>query len=141
MARVSLKSVETHDSKKVTGVSFQIKRVTEPLRLELRNAIADPIRKVQDIGEQLEQLQEDKTPEGKAKRDELYKEIERITDMEMNPEWLKWGLVGISELDVDGVDITPENLREKGPQGLYAEILSTLKERTNLGGEEVKNLG
>jgi hypothetical protein len=61
----------------------------------------------------------------------LQVEIERL--------YVKWGVVGISGLNLDGVEATPESLAEAGPEPLFREALALVRGQTGLSAEERKN--
>jgi hypothetical protein len=58
---------------------------------------------------------------------------------EIDRTYLLWGLTGVSGLEVDGVEATPETLAERGPEELFREALAAVRAEAGLTDEERKN--
>jgi hypothetical protein len=139
----NLSTIETHDSAAMPGIKFRLKRITEPLRQEFRQEIANFNDQLEELGEEatvLETPEQKKDPENRKRLRFLNREYNQIIDQKINPAWIKSFLVDVSGLTVGGDELTtPDQIINQAPQALYAEILSQIKERAALGGAEVKN--
>jgi hypothetical protein len=58
---------------------------------------------------------------------------------EIDRMFVLWGVQGISGLEVDGVEATPEALVDRGPEELFREALAAVRQQTGLTEEERKN--
>jgi len=72
-------------------------------------------------------------PEQQAGAALLAGEIDRI--------YLRWGLRRLMGLEIDGEEVTPESLVEKGPEELVGEILQAVRREAGLSEAERKNFG
>lgn len=122
------------DSRACEGVRFTVHRMSFGRRLELT-------RKVRDLLGRLEFLRAGEgrvggqVGEGRAAEDVdaalLAGEIDR--------EYARWGLASVEGLEIDGRPATPEDLIERGPEKLVAEVLSAIRHEAGLDEEERKN--
>lgn len=79
-------------------------------------------------------------PRDKQRRSEtLLMDTLRIRVEEMQPAVLRWGLVSVDGLEIDGAAATVESLIESGPDDLVREIADELDELLGLRGESAKN--
>jgi hypothetical protein len=62
-----------------------------------------------------------------------------VLSHEMDAIYLKWGLLGIEGLRIDGKEAEPESLRKLGPLALVEEILERIKAECGLSEDERKN--
>jgi len=62
-----------------------------------------------------------------------------ILSCEIDQLYVRWGLVGITGLTVDGMDATPELIAEKGPEDFAHEIVTAIKFQCGLSESERKN--
>jgi hypothetical protein len=123
-SEVSYESVITVPSKTIPGVAFVLNRVSFGRRMELSRQV----REISRRGEFLEagsQLQE------KIEANILAQEVDAM--------YLRWGLVSIEGLEIDGEPATAGQLIEKGPEELTREIVGTIKEQCGLSDTERKN--
>ncbi len=117
-------SVRTVESGVAAGVAFRLARMSFGRRLEL-------MRRVRELARRVEFLEA-----GTANADKMDAALVRG---EIDREFLKWGLVGISGLKLDGVEATPELLAEAGPEELFREALAAVRAEIGLSEEERKN--
>lgn len=114
-------------------------RVTEPRRLAFRPSLVDLQEAVRTAAEEQERI--DAQPKGEQDR-KRYLELEsQIIEHseELNLRYVNWGLYAVQGLSVDDVEVTPANFVELAPKALFDEVLLQIRERTALGGAEIKN--
>ncbi|HUB79161.1 MAG TPA: hypothetical protein VMB03_10210 [Bryobacteraceae bacterium] len=117
-------SVATVASRIAIGVQFTIAKMSFGRRAEL-------MRQVRELAGKVEFLEAGKAPGEQMEAAMLRMEIDRL--------YVKWGLVAISGLELDGLEATPESLAESGPEDLYREALELVRSQTGLSGDERKN--
>jgi hypothetical protein len=123
-APVLYESVARIHSKVLPGVVFAINRISFGRRMELSRRV----REISQKGEFLEagsQLQE------KIEASILAQEVDAL--------YLRWALVEIEGLSIDGEPAGIEQLVEKGPEELTREIVAAIKEQCGLSDAERKN--
>jgi len=121
---VSYESVVKIHSKALPGVVFAINRISFGRRMELSRRV----REISQRGEFLEagsQLQE------KIEASILAQEVDAL--------YLRWALVELEGLTIDGEPAGVEQLLEKGPEELTREIVAAIKEQCGLSDAERKN--
>jgi hypothetical protein len=123
-AAVSYDSVVRERSKTLPGVSFAINRISFGRRMELT-------RRVREISQKAEFLQAGTDLKDKIEANILAQEIEAM--------YLRWGLIGIDGLAIDGEPATLDKLLEKGPDELTREIVGAIKTQCGLSETERKN--
>ncbi len=116
-------SVLVVESRAVPGVAFSVARMSFGRRVEL-------MRRLRELAGRAEFLAAGQNAE-KMDAALLQAEIDRVC--------LKWGLVGVSGLQLDGVEATPETLAEAGPEDLCKEALAAVRAQMGLSEEERKN--
>lgn len=121
---VAYQSTVTFKSKSIEGVSFTVQR----LSLERRLAMA---RSVLELSRLLEFKEAGDGAEDKIEANILVCEIEKL--------YVRWGLVSVAGLTIDGVDATPHLMVEKGPEDLLREIVDAVKAQCGLNQSERKN--
>ena len=121
---VSYESVITTSSKVMPGVVFRINRISFGRRMELCRSIREITRRVEFL----------------EAGSELNEKIEAsLLAHEIDAMYLRWGLVGIEGLMIDGAVAASDQLIEKGPEELSREIVDAIKDQCGLGDEERKN--
>ena len=121
---VSYDSVMTIPSKTLTGVAFVINRISFGRRMELS-------RLVREISKKTEFLEAGT---------ELQERIEAgILAHEVDAMYLRWGLVSVEGLTIDGVPAGSEQLLKDGPEELTREIVTAIKAQCGLSEAERKN--
>jgi len=121
---VSYESVMTTESKAIPGVVFVINRISFGRRMELS-------RLVREIGKKAEFLEAGT---------ELQERIEAgILTHEVDAMYLRWGLVSVEGLTIDGTPATAEQLLDSGPEALTQEIVVAIKAQCGLSEAERKN--
>ncbi len=118
-------SVVGVDSETAPGVRFVVERMSFGRRLALIRELKQWLGKLEFV------VAGPNNPEREAEAALLAGEIDRI--------YLRWGLRKIEGLAIDGEEATPEELIEKGPEGLVAEILRAIRREAGLSEEERKN--
>ena len=122
--RVSYESALTIESKVMPGVKFVINRISFGRRMELS-------RRVREITQKTEFLEAGS---------ELGEKIEAgILAQEVDAMYLRWALVGVDGLEIDGEPATAEQLLDRGPEELAREIVVAIKEQCGLSEAERKN--
>ena len=107
-----------------SGVSFAIRRMSLERRIELT-------RRLRALFQKLEFLQAGSDPKETIEAALLASEIER--------EYLLWGLVEVTGLNIDGSPASPESLAAAGPEDLCREIVAAVKAESGLTEAERKN--
>jgi len=121
---VSYESVLRSESKIIPGVTFAINRISYGRRMELS-------RQIRELSQRAEFLNAG---------DQLQDKIEgSLLAQEIDVMYLRWGLVGIDGLTIDGESATASQLIEKGPEALVREIVSAIREQCGLSEAERKN--
>jgi hypothetical protein len=121
---MTYESVATVDSRVAPGVRFTVAKMSFGRRTEL-------MRQVRELARKVEFLEAGRDPGQKMDAALLRVEIERL--------YVKWGLIGIAGLELDGVEATPELLVEAGPEELFREAAGLVRWQTGLSAEERKN--
>ena len=112
------------ESRTRPGVSFVINKISFGRRMELA-------RKVREISQKAEFLQAG---------DELQDRIEaNLLRQEVEATYVRWGLLQVHGLTIDGEPATAEKLLEKGPDDLTHEVVGAVKKQCCLTEEERKN--
>jgi hypothetical protein len=123
-APVCYESVITTESTAMPGVVFVINRISFGRRMELS-------RLVREIGKKAEFLE--------AGTD-LQERIEAgILAHEVDAMYLRWGLVSVEGLIIDGAPAAAEQLLDSGPEALTREIVAAIKAQCGLSEAERKN--
>jgi hypothetical protein len=117
-------SVVTIPSEVVKGVTFTVAKMSYGRRIEL-------MRCVRALAKKSEFLSASENPEDKMDA--------ALLEAEINRSYLRWGLLAISGLTLDGAEATPESLLEHGPEDLFREALSLIRAQTGLTETERKN--
>lgn len=121
---VSYESVITIQSAAMPGVAFAINRISFGRRMELS-------RLVREISKKAEFLEAGT---------ELQERIEAgILAHEVDAMYLRWGLVKVEGLTIDGAPAAAEQLIDSGPEALTAEIVAAIKAQCGLSEAERKN--
>jgi hypothetical protein len=121
---MTYESVATVESKVARGVKFTVAKMSFGRRAEL-------LRQVRELARRIEFLEAGTDPGQKMDAVLLRVDIDRL--------YVKWGLIGVSGLELDGVEATPELLAESGPEDLFREALLLVRSQTGLSAEERKN--
>jgi hypothetical protein len=121
---VSYESALAIESKAMPGVRFVINRISFGRRMELS-------RRVREITQKTEFLEAGS---------ELDEKIEAgILAQEVDAMYLRWALVAVHGLEIDGQAATTEQLLGQGPEELAREIVIAIKEQAGLNEVERKN--
>lgn len=121
---VSYSSTNWVESQAMPGVRFQLLRLSFGRRVGLT-------RSIRQLWQRLEYHEA-----GKTISDELSR---AVVSAELDAEYLRWALVAIEGLTIDGVAATVESLIESGPEVLSREIVSLIKGELGLTEDERKN--
>jgi hypothetical protein len=62
-----------------------------------------------------------------------------LSSAEIDRLYLRWGLVGLDELSIDGMPADTDLLIERGPETLCREIVAEVRNECGLSDEERKN--
>jgi hypothetical protein len=116
------------DSESVSGVRFEIVRVSFGRRIELA-------RRIREIGRRMEYLEAGaKLEDGEREKLEA-----AVLSAEIDRAYLEWGLVTVEGLEIDGEAATPEALVDRGPVELAVEILGRIRSECGMSEDERKN--
>jgi hypothetical protein len=112
------------ESQVIDGVVFTLRKISLGMRMEL-------MRKIREISRRMEFL---------AAGDDLQERIEaNLLAHEIDATYMRWGLVEVTGLDIDGEAATAELLIEKGPDELAKEIVAAIRSQSGLNDAERKN--
>lgn len=117
-------STVTFESQRFRGVTYSIRRMSFGRRLDLT-------RQVRDLARRADFLRAGGNPVDLIESAVLAAEVDRV--------YLRWGLVSVDGLGLDGAPATAEGVIESGPEDLCGEILASLKTECHLSEEERKN--
>jgi hypothetical protein len=123
-AKDAYESVLMIRSKAMPAVTFVINRISFGRRMDLSRRAREISRKAEflEAGGQLQEKIEGS-----------------ILAQEVDAMYLRWGLVSIAGLTIDGEAATAESLLERGPDELTREIVMAVKEQCGLSEGERKN--
>ena len=122
--RVAYESYVKRESKCRPGVRFKVHPVSFGRRVDLSRRLRELSQKAQfhEAG------------------DDLQDKIEaNLIASEIEATYLRWGLVNVEALSIDGETATVESLIEKGPEDLAREIIGEIKSQCGLSEAERKN--
>ena len=117
-------SVAIVESQVAAGVTFRVAKMSFGRR-------ADLMRQVRELARKVEFLEAGRSPGQKMDAALLRTEIDRL--------YVKWGLLGVAGLELDGAEATPTSLAEAGPEELFREALTLVRSQTGLSPDERKN--
>jgi hypothetical protein len=109
---MTYESVLTVESQIDPGVSYSIARISFARRVEL-------MRHVRELAGRLEFVEAGSTDQDKMAAGILSAEIDRL--------YVRWGLLEVRGLSIDGAPATPESLAGAGPEDLFMEALHAVK--------------
>jgi len=122
--RVPYESVLTIPSRAFPGVTLVIRRVSFGRRMELS-------RRARELSQRAEFL---------AASNELQEKIEaNILTQEIDAMYMRWGLVSVDGLSIDGELATVDQLLDSGPEELTQEALAAIRGQCGLSEAERKN--
>ena len=121
---MTYESVKVVESAVAGGVRYTVAKMSFARRGEL-------MRKVRELAGRMEFLEAGGGAVEKMDAALLQREIDRL--------YLTWGLRGISGLEVDGAEATPDSLADAGPEDLCREALAAVRAETGLNEAERKN--
>ena len=106
------------------GVQFEIRRMSLRGRSELA-------RELMQLTPRLEFAAAGASPMDQLEATKLIAEVSGI--------YLRWGLVRVEGLNIDGDAVTAESLMERGPEELCEEITNEIRRECGLSQDERKN--
>ena len=121
---VQYRSAIQCDSASFPGVSFTIRRVSLGRRIELA-------KDIRDLATELEFHQA-----GESAKDQVEAAVQSAR---IDQVYLRWGLLAISGLEIDGELPTVDTLFSGGPERLLREIVDRIKGECGLTDDERKN--
>ena len=107
-----------------TAVRYRVAKMSFGRRLEL-------MRQVREIAGMLEFHQAGDTEQDRINASVLSAEIDRL--------YVRWGLLEIEGLTIDGAPATPDSLAQAGPEDFFREALQAVKQQCGLSEAERKN--
>ncbi|MEZ5365152.1 MAG: hypothetical protein R2748_23200 [Bryobacterales bacterium] len=118
-------SVVEVESEAMPGVRLTVRRMSFGRRLELT-------RKVQELAKRLAFV-------AAGEKDAGSEAEQALLGAEIDREYLRWGLVRVDGLTIDGEEATAESLIEAGPEALVREALAAVRREAGLSEDERKN--
>lgn len=106
------------------GVNFTVRRMSLGARIEL-------VQQVRSKGASLSYFQAGESAEDRLRAAEITAAIEAL--------YIRWGLVSLQGLTIDGEPADAEAMIERGPEGLCHEIAAAVRRECFLSEEEAKN--
>lgn len=140
--------------RKIAKRSQELDRITAP---QERAFNSQKTAKLRDLKKTLATAREEEQPELEAEiaeveasfyeepfdvqseKHELGQESLRAIATDYNPTLVRWGLVEIQGLQINGQAAGVEELLSSGPQHLVYEIVQAIEQAMGLSGEELKN--
>lgn len=119
-----LASIVTVESTQYPGVTFTIRRMTLRQRITLLRDLHALYR------------EQEFSTSGSSHADKINAQISSLRIEEV---FLRWGVVDLQGLVVDGKAVEIDEVSERAPEGLVSEILAQIRECVNLTVDEVKN--
>lgn len=123
-ATLQYESIVSMRSNAASGVTFVIHRISFGRRMELS-------RRVRELSRRAEFLEAGAGVQEKIEAGIVAQEIDVM--------YLRWGLVSVQGMTIDGEPADCENLIEKGPEELVSEIVRAVKAQCGLSEAEIKN--
>ncbi len=120
----SYESSVSHESRIIPGARFTVVRMSFARRTEL-------YRRIREVAARLQFLEASSDFQERVEANLLAQDIEDL--------YLRWGLIRVDNLKIDGETATTENLIERGPEELTREIVDAIKAECGLTEEERKN--
>lgn len=117
-------SEEIFESETFPSVRYVLHRMSAARRLDLLSRLGEAAGK-------LEMLRASEALDDRLQAEALRIRIDR--------EYLLWGLTKVLGLEIDGEPAEAATLFDRGPEALTREILSRIRQESELSGEERKN--
>jgi hypothetical protein len=117
-------SERTEASRALPGVTFTVRRISAASRLDL-------IGRLGALAAQLEMLRASESLPDRVQAEALRIQIDR--------EYLLWGLSKLRGLRIDGAPADAELLFTNGPEPLVREIVQCIRKECELDADERKN--
>lgn len=121
---VTYRSEEVHQSTRFPGVTFRVKRPSLGERMNLVSLVREQTRKQEFLSASEESEQQLSAV---------------LMDLQVQTCYLRWGLIEISGLMIDGELADPDLLLSRGPEDLVDEVLVAIRNGLGLTEEERKN--
>lgn len=117
-------STKVVESLSCPGVAFTVRRMSFANRIDLMKSIREAARDLEfrQAGESLED-----------------KVCAAVNSAEVDRLYLRWGLVSVQNLRIDGRECDPDLLIECGPEPLCREIVAEIRRECGLSEAERKN--
>jgi hypothetical protein len=112
------------NAKAFPGVEFMIRKISLGRRIELAQAI-------RELSQELEFQQAGNSTTDQVEAATLSARIDQV--------YLRWGLLSISGLRIDGEPPSADSLFSSGPESLLREIVDRVKAECGLTDDERKN--
>jgi hypothetical protein len=127
-----------YESETFEGVTVFIYKMTEGRRADLRSRIAEYNAQMRDILREQDVL--NKVPEEERDIPKLLELNDKFDGLQMkiSPEWILWGVKSIEGLEADGRPLTVSEWTD-WPSALFDEVLTKVREETELKGAQIKN--
>jgi hypothetical protein len=117
-------------------VVFVLTKMTERARIRLNLALAESKAKLRALLAERKELGED--PDAEA-IETLAEKFAEVSNREVQPAWLAWGLRAIENYSVDGEPVITAADLAGGDPALYAEAYDLVRREAGLSGDEQKN--
>lgn len=142
------KSTETIESAVIPSVRFTIRKPTQGRRTELHLSIAEVAARYDAKIRELDKLRvETKSDDGStvvswsdtSEANRIAAEADIIDICELTPRYIRWGLLSVEGLAIDGEPATVETLLSSGPEDIIPEIRDAVKRQLGLTLVQQKN--
>lgn len=117
----------TRESHALPGAHFTFRRMSFGRRLELARQLQETLRRMD-------------AALAAAPGERRDAEVATLA-AEADAGYLRWGLIEVEGLEIDGRPATTESLLASGPEALVLEIIEAIKAEAGLSEEERKNSG
>lgn len=122
---MTYESIVSVELKAAPGVKLTVRRMSFSRRLELTVALKDLLGRIEFIAAG------EKNPAQEAEAALLCGQVDR--------EYVRWGIVAIEGLVLDGKQADVEDLLERGPEELVHEAVELVRREAGLSEKEAKN--
>lgn len=133
---------ETVKSAICEGVTLTIRKMTGGSRIELQLALADSNAAMREVTKaQIEALAVTDEAVRRKKLLDIAEQSGKIIMEQQFPALVRFGLVAVDGLTVDGEDVhNVENFIKLAPEELYLEAVKAIKEEAGMNTEVAENL-
>jgi hypothetical protein len=129
----------TVESKLYPGVTFVVNRMNERRRVRRELGFADLRLRVNEQQTAIQEALKEKDSLPPGRLEQMNASFGELLHGEWYPAWIRWGILSIDGLEIDGVKATVQTLCEDGPTDLVEEVFAAVMEAAGLSTVEEKN--